>query len=153
MITTAISVGPAMTSRAGLTRAVQAAGLVGLTVASAGLCPNAEAASVTLNGQPLATTAAPIVRHGRTLVPMRDIFQALGATVVWYGPTRSIVGRRGATSIGLQINNRSASINDRQVRLDQAAILYHGSTMVPIRFVAESLGAQVGWNTATQIAS
>lgn len=124
-----------------------------LALASTGLTQIAPAAEVTLNGRPLATSVAPIQRSGRTLVPMRDIFQALGANVAWNGQTQSIAATRGATNIGLQIGNRAATVNGRQVYLDQPAALYHGATMVPMRFVAEALGAQVGWNSATEVAA
>src|SRR5688500_18640410 len=111
---------------------VSGTALMTLTLTGNGLIQRAEAAMVTLNGQPLQTSVAPIQRNGRTLVPMRDIFQALGASVNWNGSTQSIAAKRGDTNVGLQMGRRAASINGRAVSLDQAPILYRGSTMVPL---------------------
>lgn len=110
-------------------------------------------ASVTLNGQPLATSIAPVVENGRTLVPMRDIFEALGATVVWNPSDRSIAAQKESTRINLQIGSETARVNDRNVWLDEAPKISNGSTLVPLRFVSEALGAQVAWNGGQRIVS
>lgn len=112
--------------------------------------PNSSA-SVMLNGQPLATSVPPVVDNGNTLVPMRDIFQALGATVVWNPNDSSIAAQKQSTHIWLQIGNKTARVNDRQVWLAQAPIVTNGSTLVPLRFVSEALGAQVSWNGSQRI--
>jgi len=133
--------------------------LVALTLASLGLHSAAVSArpirapQVQLNGQPLATSVAPVQFNGRTLVPMRDIFEALGANVQWNGLTRGITAQKDTTAINLQINNHVALINGRNLMLDQAPILYRGATMVPLRFVSEALGAQVQWNGAIRLVS
>jgi hypothetical protein len=140
------------------------AGLLGLALASGGaavMLPAVPAhaqyyapsssASVMLNGQPLATSIPPLVEHGRTLVPMRDIFEALGATVVWNGNDRSISAQKDSTKIWLQIGNSAARVDNRQVWLDQAPTVISGSTLVPLRFVSEALGAQVAWNGGQRV--
>lgn len=109
--------------------------------------------SVYLNGQPLATEIAPITREGRTLVPMRDIFEALGAQVVYNPATRGIVATRGTTNIGLQIGARLAYVNNQRVQLDEAPAVVFNRTLVPLRFVSEALGATVSYNAPTRIVS
>jgi hypothetical protein len=132
---------------------VKIVGAVALVMAGTGLLKPVEAATVTVDGQRLQTAVDPIQRNGRTLVPLRDIFEALGATVNWNQSTQGIAANRGNTNINLRIGDRRAQVNGKQVWLDQAATIYHGSTMVPMRFVAESLGARVDWNNATEVAS
>jgi hypothetical protein len=112
-----------------------------------------QSATVRLNGQPLATSVAPVVRNGTTLVPMRDIFEALGATVVWDGSTQEINAQKDNTRIWLQIGNRTARVDRSQQWLSYAPVLERGSTLVPLRFVSEALGAQVSWNGAQRIVS
>ena len=125
--------------------------IAGALLATAGLSNIAEAdIAVQLNGQPLATSTPPVQMNGRTLVPLRDIFEALGATVNWNAAAQTILATRGTTQIGLAINNRTASVNGSPVTLDQAATLINGSTFVPLRFVAEATGAKVDWNGAMQ---
>jgi len=134
-------------------KSFKAAGLAALALTAVTWYDVAQAAYVTLNGQPLATSVAPITRRGRTLVPMRDIFEALGATVQWNSLTQSIVATRGTTTVNMQIGNRAASVNGQRTLLEQAPIIHNGSTLVPLRFVSEALGAQVSWDDARQVAS
>lgn len=110
-----------------------------------------QSATVTLNGQPLATSIPPAVENGRTLVPMRDIFEALGATVNWNAGDQSISALRGDTNIWLQIGNGVARVNDQSATLDQSPVIRNGSTLVPLRFVSEALGAQVNWDGASRV--
>lgn len=115
--------------------------------------PALAAISVQLNGQPLNTAVAPVKMQNRTVVPMRDIFEALGATVDWNPATMGITAQKDATTVNLAINNRRAYVNGREVTLDQPATLLRGRTMVPLRFVSEAMGAQVGWNESMQLVS
>jgi hypothetical protein len=108
---------------------------------------------VEINGRALNTSVPPMQVNGRTLVPMRDIFEALGATVQWNPVTRGIIATRGGTNVGLQIGSSAASINNQRLTLDQSPIVMRGSTLVPLRFVSEALGAQVGWNSAQRLVS
>ena len=125
--------------------------IAGALLATAGISGVANAdIAVQLNGQPLATSTAPVQMNGRTLVPLRDIFEALGAKVDWNPAAQAIVATQGQTQIGLAINNPNASVNGRIVKLDQAATLVNGRTFVPLRFVAEATGAKVDWSSALQ---
>lgn len=128
-------------------RSLKVAGITTMVITATAATDVAEAATrVLLNGRPLATTAPPVQRNGRTLAPMRSIFEALGATVVWNGVQQTVTAQHGADRVWLQIRNRNARLNGQPVWLDQPAILYRGNTMVPLRFVSESLGAQVSWD-------
>ncbi len=108
---------------------------------------------VMLNGQPLATSVAPRIISGVTLVPMRDIFEALGATVVYVPATREIRARKDDTKIWLQIGNPTARVGETTQTLAEAPRVVTGSTLVPLRFVSEALGANVGWDNATRVVS
>ncbi|MDQ3814856.1 MAG: copper amine oxidase N-terminal domain-containing protein, partial [Armatimonadota bacterium] len=135
-------------------QACKIAGLVTVALAGSGLQNAAQAAiQVQLNGQPLATSVPPVSMRGRTVVPMRDIFEALGANVQWNAVSQGIIATRSGTRVNLQINNRAAMVNGRRVTLDQPAVLWRGRTMVPLRFVSEALGANVDWNSAMQLVS
>ncbi|MEO6907119.1 MAG: DUF6600 domain-containing protein [Abditibacteriaceae bacterium] len=107
--------------------------------------------TVMLNGTALNTSVSPIVENGSTLVPMRDIFEALGATVLWDQQNQTIRAQKGSTAIWLQIGNTNARVGNQQVALNQPPILSMGSTLVPLRFVSEALGANVDWNGNTRV--
>lgn len=113
---------------------------------------NAQSATrITLNGRPLSTSVSPISQNGRVLVPMRDIFESLGATVSYNNLNQSIAAKRGTTSVRMALGTRNAMVNNVPVRLDVPARTYDGRTFVPLRFVSEAMGADVNFNPATRI--
>ncbi len=108
---------------------------------------------VEVNGSPLSFSVPPTQVNGRTMVPLRGIFEALGAQVNWDSYSRTISANKGDTDVRLGIGNSSAVVNGRNVQLDAPAMILNGSTMVPLRFVSEALGADVKWFAATQTVS
>jgi hypothetical protein len=112
---------------------------------SAGLTPAAKM-SIHLNGKPLSLKQQPIVVNGASLLPLRTIFESLGATIEWDGATRTVTASKPGTELGLQIGSYIATVNGKEVMLDNAARLYNGSAMIPVRFVSESFGAKVVWD-------
>lgn len=95
--------------------------------------------------------AQPQYVNGRVLVPLRGIFQHMGATVDWNPQTQMVTARRNGTDVELRIGDRQALVNGTTMNLDVPAMIVRGSTMVPIRFVSEALGAQVGWLEAQRL--
>ncbi|RLD12215.1 MAG: copper amine oxidase N-terminal domain-containing protein, partial [Caldiserica bacterium] len=87
-----------------------------------------------------------ILPPGRTMVPIRFISEAFGATVGWDGDTRTVTIVWGSTTIKLTIGVYTAKINDKTVKLDAPPIIREDRTFVPIRFISEAFGAQVLWD-------
>jgi hypothetical protein len=103
--------------------------------------------SVTVDGTPVAfNDAAPRMVNGRVLVPLRGVFEQMGAYVHWTDATQTVDATKGNTSVSLRIGDPVATVNGSPVRMDVPATLVGGSTMVPLRFVSEALGANVDWN-------
>lgn len=100
---------------------------------------------VTLNGRYLKFEQPPVNIEGRVLVPMRAIFEAFGAEITWDGKVRRITGTLGQNTVELIIGNNTANIDGKVVEMDVPAQIINNRTMVPIRFVSESLDAQVSW--------
>jgi alpha-tubulin suppressor-like RCC1 family protein len=101
---------------------------------------------VQIDGRPLKAYPAPQLREGVTLVPLRAIFEALGAQVRWDLATRTVTATRGQTVVQLTINAPTATKNGQAITLAHPPVLVDGYTMVPLRFVAEALGASVAWD-------
>ena len=112
----------------------------------------ASALTVVVNGQTLPSYPPAITVAGRTLLPMRMVFEALGAQVYWDNTTQTAIGTRGSVTVRMTINSQTAYINDRASTLDVPAQLVNGSTYVPLRFPAEAFGAEVAWNESSQTA-
>nr|WP_162463254.1 WG repeat-containing protein [Paenibacillus psychroresistens] len=92
----------------------------------------------------------PVLLNEKTVVPMRAIFEALGAQLIWNDKDKSVIATRGTLSIYLKIGDNKAKVNDEDIILDQPAALINGNTMVPVRFVGEAMGATVTWEQATK---
>jgi hypothetical protein len=102
---------------------------------------------VFINGERFRTEAQPLVQDNRVLVPMRAIFERLGANVEFNRADQSIVARRGRTDVRMALGSNRASVDNARVRLDVPATALSGRTYVPLRFVSEALGATVDFNS------
>jgi hypothetical protein len=108
--------------------------------------PPQRAIVIAINGQDLARDPAPRMVGGRLLVPVVRIYSALGIAVTREGD--DIAAQiPGGTTITLHIGSSTAQIGDRPVTLQSPAVEIDGATYVPLRFVADSLGAQVSYDS------
>jgi len=99
---------------------------------------------VSINGQPIDFgSVAPQARQGRVLVPMRRIFEEIGATVNYDSATQRIVAKRGNREVELQLGSTEATINGNGVTLDVPAEATLGTTLVPLRFISEAFNVSV----------
>ena len=96
-----------------------------------------------LDGTPMTFDSDPFISNGRTMVPSRAIFEALGATVEWNADSNTVTGTKGELNIVLTINSPQASVNGESIELDTAPQVKGGRTFVPTRFVAKNLGVRV----------
>lgn len=101
--------------------------------------------SVSVDGKKLDTDVAPVITDGRTLVPMRAIFEVLGADIEWDDAEKTVSATKNDTFIKLTVGKNEMTVNGRTVRLDVPATIRNGRTMVPIRAVSEALGVDVEW--------
>ena len=112
--------------------------------------PAAEEIKVLLDGVYLSFDQPPIIEEGRTLVPLRVIFEALGASVEWDPETQTVTAVKDDLTISLQIGSAILSKNGEAIILDVPAQIVGGRTLVPARAVAESFGAFVDWENDTR---
>lgn len=107
--------------------------------------------AVTVNDKPLAISA--IVERGRVLLPMRATFSALGASIFYDRHNRVVVARTAIHTLRLPIGKRTAVLDGKLVTLDVPARNVADRTYVPLRFVAQSMGAVVGYDSRAQMVS
>jgi hypothetical protein len=104
---------------------------------------------VVIDGSPVYLDSPPVIVGGRVLVPMRGVFERLGATVIWDPASQTIRAQRGPTGVALTIGASQATVNGQAEPLETPALLVGGRTMVPLRFISQALGASVGWDAAS----
>ena len=103
-----------------------------------------------INGQTYTLEAAPVISSGRTMVPLRFIGEAFGAEFEYEPISKSIDITYGSDRITMQIGNKTATVNGNIVELDVAPFIVNSRTLVPIRFISETFGAEVAWDSSTK---
>jgi hypothetical protein len=103
-----------------------------------------------VNGQSVSLQTAPIIRSGVTLVPLRFVAETFGISPVWEGVFQIIDLPLGTRTVRLQIGQRFAAVDGKRVALEAAPVILGGVTMVPLRFIADMLGADTQWEAATR---
>lgn len=102
--------------------------------------------TVQLNGRKIEFDQVPIVENGRTLVPMRAIFESLGAEVMWNGDTNEITAVKGDVAVTFTLNSSTVYKNGEKIILDVPAKAINGRTFVPVRAIAESFSVDTQWS-------
>jgi len=99
-----------------------------------------------VNGEPVVNDVAPIIKGERTFLPIRLIAEELGATVTWNEADQSVTIVKDDMAIVIYIGQAFALVNGSPVALDEPAFIVNGRTYLPLRFIAENLGAEVIWD-------
>ena len=103
---------------------------------------------ISVFGREIKNDVAPKIVNDRTMLPIRIVAESLGGTVTWNGELQRVTIQKGADVILITIGADTAYVNGTAVKLDAAAFVENGRTYLPLRFVSETLGAQVAWNEA-----
>ncbi len=119
----------------------------GLLMGLGGLRASAQTIKVFVDGDKVHfEDVGPQQTDGRILVPVRGVLEKVGANVDWTPETQKVNCSSGDIDIVLHIGEKTAKVNGRLVQLDVPAQTIGGHTMVPLRFLSESLGAKVRWD-------
>ena len=102
--------------------------------------------TVILNGQKLFFDVPPLIENGRTLVPLRAIFEAMGAKVYWDAAARKVTATKGNTTVVMPLYSTRPTINGVVYTLDVPTKIVNNRSLAPLRFVCEAFGGKVTWN-------
>lgn len=105
-----------------------------------------EKINILINNQFLESDQPAVSVNDRTLVPMRAIFEALGAEVEWNENTQTVTGTKNNMTVSITINEKNILINEEKNEIDVPAQLINNRTMVPVRAVSEAFDCIVKWN-------
>jgi hypothetical protein len=100
---------------------------------------------VALDDKSISFDVSPQIVNGRTLVPMRAIFEALGLNVSWDATTKTAKGENSSNSISFVLGSKTATVDGQSKVLDVAANTINNRTMIPLRFLSENMGYNVVW--------
>jgi hypothetical protein len=134
-------------STARIGAATLAAALLAITLPLSGSAQ--QSIGVTVNGQQVNLSPPPTERAGRVFVPLRGVFERLGASVVYANGQINATGN--GRNISLNIGSTQATINGQPQMLDVAPFIIGASTYVPLRFVAQALGDTVNWDNSNGV--
>ena len=107
----------------------------------------AQSVTVIVNGQRMNFTQPPIERSGRVFVPLRGVFEQLGASVVYSNGQINATGN--GRTISLMIGSTQATVAGQPTLMDVAPFIVGATTYVPLRFISQALGASVNWDNST----
>jgi hypothetical protein len=92
----------------------------------------------------------PLNVNGRVLVPLRDIFEALGAKIEWDDMTKTVIAKKGDVIITYKIGSLTGNRNNEIIQIPVPGKLVGGTTLIPLRFVGEALGSTISWDEHSQ---
>lgn len=104
-----------------------------------------EEVHVILDGELMSFDVPAQIINDRTMVPMRTIFEKLGAYVDWNEDTQTITASNGTTTFVTSIGSNTFYVNGSHLEADTAPCIVDGRTLVPVRFVSEAFGCMVAW--------
>ncbi|MEO6914102.1 MAG: copper amine oxidase N-terminal domain-containing protein [Candidatus Baltobacteraceae bacterium] len=119
--------------------------------ASVAIPAAAATVSVSVNGQGVSFDQPPLERAGRVFVPLRGVFERLGASVVYSNGLINATGN--GRNVSLHIGSTAATVNGQTIYSDVAPFIIGSRTLVPLRFVAQALGAAVDYNSSNRSVS
>ncbi|MFC4306730.1 stalk domain-containing protein [Cohnella boryungensis] len=110
--------------------------------------PVRKAAAIILNGKKMEPAVPPLNLNEVTYVPLRGVLEAMGVNIRWDIPSRSVIADKDNKRIVFNTVSGQTTVDGNVVQLDAKPVSTHGSLLVPLRFVSETLGAKVVWNAA-----
>ena len=105
---------------------------------------NLDGAAVEFSGQ------GPVIVEGRTLIPLRGVFEQLGYDISWNNSTKTAQFKKGDIGVKVTAYAKEFSVNGESVELDVPAQIINGSMMLPLRAVGEATGLEVNWDGETK---
>ncbi len=106
--------------------------------------------TVNIDSVPVSFDVAPRIIGGRTMVPVRAIFEALGAKVEWEPSTQTVTAEKGIKMISMVIGKKEIAVGDKYILMDAAPMIVENRTLIPARYAAEVFDNTVKWTAETR---
>ncbi len=102
--------------------------------------------TVNVDGNKIASDVPPMIVNFRTMIPMRAVFEALGAEVSWDETVQRVTAKKGSKSIEITVGSHVMAADGKELLLDSPAFIFEDRIMIPVRAVSEAFGYGVSWN-------
>lgn len=102
-------------------------------------------------GRVLKFDTPPVIKHNRTLIPVRALTEGFGAEVHWDPETKEVKITSGDKVMVMKLDSRTVLVNDEEIEIDVEPEVISNRTLVPLRFIAETLGLKVEWDQETGV--
>ncbi len=113
----------------------------------------ADTIRIEIDGKPLTLEVAPQIENGRTLVPFKAIFEALGLKIDWIGEQRIATAYNADMNVSVKIDATYGNINGELIALEAPGKIVTGRTLVPLKFISEAFGSKVVWDPDKRLVS
>lgn len=111
---------------------------------------NANEVSIVIDNVSLDSDVAPQIINDRTMVPVRAIFEAIGAIVEWDSSTSTATITKDTNIVKITVDSTEMYVNGNSITLDSPACIVNSRTLVPVRAISEALNLGVIWNDETR---
>lgn len=119
-------------------------------VSAAAFCAE-QKLNVNLNGEPVAfSNVQPVIVNGRTLIPLRGLFEKMGYSIDWEPATKTATLIKESGIISMRSGHKALQVNQNSIILDVPAQIINNSMMIPLRAISEATGASVNWDADTK---
>ncbi len=112
-----------------------------------------DAIRIEIDGKPLTLEVAPQIENGRTLVPFKAIFEALGLKIDWVAQQRIATAYNADMNVSVKIDAAYGNINGELIGLEAPGKIVDGRTLVPLKFISEAFGSEVAWDPNARLVS
>ena len=112
-----------------------------------------DAIRIEIDGKPLTLEVAPQIENGRTLVPFKAIFEALGLKIDWVAQQRIATAYNADMNVSVKIDAAYGNINGELIGLEAPGKIVDGRTLVPLKFISEAFGSEVAWDPDARLVS
>lgn len=109
-----------------------------------------KAIEILVDGKVVVSDVPPQIIDNRTMVPVRAIYEAVGASVTWDDETKLITGVKDEKTSIMQLGKKDLLVNGLKTEMDCSPVIINGRTLAPARYVAESLGYEVKWDAESK---
>lgn len=132
--------------------------LTGVLIISTTICVSAASKEINVyldgflgvDGQKIKFDVPPQIINDRTMIPIRAVFESMGASVEWDKATQTAIGTKNGTTVKMTLNSTTEYINGTAYEMDVPPVIINGRTLAPARYVAEAFGYNVKWDEATK---